>query len=191
MALISSIAAHWPYRCTGMIAFVREVMLRLDLRRIDVVVGEVDVDEHRRRAEAIDDAGRGEERIGGDDDLVAGADAEHHQRDEQRVGAGRESDRVTCVWQYAAKSRSKSSTRLPEDEVLRLVDLLGHAKDFVANRGVLQFQIEQRDRHGGESVIERPQACSGAAVYDALRPYSCLERQSRSRHLVVSARRKN
>ena len=97
MRLISSIAAHWPYRCTGMIAFVHERDARLDLLRIDVVVGEIDVDEHRRRAEAVDHAGGGEERIRGDDDLVARPDAENHQRDQQRVGAGRKSDRVLAL----------------------------------------------------------------------------------------------
>ena len=108
MRLISSIAAHCPYRCTGMIAFVRERDARLDLRRIDVVVGEIDVDEHRRGAEAIDDAGGGEERVRGNDDLVARPDAENHQRDEQRVGAGRDVRRRACS---GSTRRNRARTR--------------------------------------------------------------------------------
>ena len=41
-----------------------------------------------------DAAGGGEERIGAGHDLVARADAERHQRREQRVGARRHADRV-------------------------------------------------------------------------------------------------
>src|SRR5205814_10486291 len=40
----------------------------------------------------------------------------------------------------------------PEDEVLRRINLLGHAHDFVANRGVLQFEIEKRNGHRPRSL---------------------------------------
>ena len=57
---------------------------------IDVEVVRVDVDPDRRRAEAGDRACGGEEGEGRDQDLVAFADIERHQREQERVGAGRD-----------------------------------------------------------------------------------------------------
>src|SRR5947207_9117428 len=48
---------------------------------------------------------------------------------------------------------------LAEDEVLRVVDLRGDAEDLLADGGVLQFQVEQRDRHGGGSLDAFRPAC--------------------------------
>ena len=71
-----SISAHWPNRCTGMIARVRGRDLALDLVGIEVVGRGIDVGEHRPGAQPAHGAGRGEEREGGQDDLVAGPDVE-------------------------------------------------------------------------------------------------------------------
>jgi len=78
-ALSKEMNGHDRFRSFGDLLF--------DLCDIDVVVGEVDVDEHRRRAQPRDNAGCREKRIRGDDHFVARADAENHQRDEQRIGA--------------------------------------------------------------------------------------------------------
>ena len=121
---------------------------RLDLRRVEVVISEVDVGKDRRRAEAVDDAGRGEERVRGDDDLIAGTDAEDHEGDEQCVGAGRNADGVSAV-AVGGEVALELIDALAEDERLRLIDLAGDTQHFVANRGVLQFQIEERDGHRG------------------------------------------
>ena len=48
----------------------------------------VDVDETRRRAGEADRLGRGDERVGRDDHLVAGADVEDPQREREGLGAG-------------------------------------------------------------------------------------------------------
>ena len=77
-----------------MIACVRGVIAAATDAGIEVEGRGIDVDEHRPRAEPRDRAGGGEERIGRRDDLVARADAERHQRQQQRVGARRDGDRV-------------------------------------------------------------------------------------------------
>src|SRR5437867_6036269 len=64
----------------------------LDSGRINVVAGRFDVDEHRPRIQAGDDAGRGEERVRGRDDLGAGANVQSHQGNQERIGSGRHPD---------------------------------------------------------------------------------------------------
>ena len=65
-----------------------------DLAWIEIERLGVDVDEHGRRAEAPDSAGGGEEGEAGQDHFVARADAERHQRQEERVAARGAADRV-------------------------------------------------------------------------------------------------
>ena len=77
-----------------MIAFVFEVIFSSIRVDVDVVGLRVDVDEHDLRPGHLDRLGRGDEAVGDGDDLVAGADAERLQRDEERVGAVRHADAV-------------------------------------------------------------------------------------------------
>ena len=49
----------------------------------------LDIDEHWRRTRSRDDAGRSEERIRRQQHFVPWADAECHERAQQRIGAGR------------------------------------------------------------------------------------------------------
>ena len=65
--------------------------------RIEVPVHGFDVDEHRGRAHAGDDAGGREERVGRQHDLIARPDAERHQRHQQRIGARRQRQRVLAA----------------------------------------------------------------------------------------------
>ena len=111
--------------------------LFLDARHVDVVVGEVDVDEHRPRPEAVDDTGGGEERIGRNDDVVAGADAEDHQRYEQRIRTGGQRDSVARL-AVLGKVAFEVIDALPQDEVLRFVNLLGDAEywSFRSSSGI-------------------------------------------------------
>src|SRR5205814_9697102 len=51
---------------------------------LPILVGEIDVDEYRRGAKTMHDARGGEKRERRHDDLVARADPENHQRDQQR-----------------------------------------------------------------------------------------------------------
>jgi hypothetical protein len=84
----------------------------LELLRVDVEPGRFDVDEHRLGADARDDAGGGEERIGRQHDLVAGP------MPSAISGASRASvpdDIVSACLQprYSCSSRSRFSTSGP------------------------------------------------------------------------------
>ncbi len=65
----------------------------------------------------------------------------------------------------------------PEDEVLRVINLAGDAKRFVADGGVLQFQIEQRNGHEGGVY---PNAFASRRVSTAPNAHDC-GRQARLR----------
>ena len=71
--------------------------LCLDLRRLQVVGGGVNIHEDGCGADARDAAGGGEEGVGRGDDLVARADPLGHQADEQGVSSGRDADRVSAA----------------------------------------------------------------------------------------------
>ena len=129
-----------------MIARVRGVIAAVDRGRVDVERDRIDVDEPRRRADARDAAGGREERERRRDDLVAGTDAERHQRDEQRVGARRQADGV----RDAEVGRHLALERLDlgaADEPLAVGDPRHRGEDFVADRPVLRLQIQERDGH--------------------------------------------
>ena len=69
-------SAGWPHRCTATIGPRALGDRRVDRGRVEVERGRVDVGEHRAGAGAGDRLGRGVERVGGADDLVARADQE-------------------------------------------------------------------------------------------------------------------
>ena len=116
------------------------------LRRIDVERRRVDVDEHRLCADARDAAGGGEERVGGRDDFVAGADAERHQRQQQRVGTGRHRDRVADA-ELRGELALERVHLGPHDEALAVADARDRGENLVAQRPVLRLEIEQRNGH--------------------------------------------
>ncbi len=90
-------SAGCPAKCTGMMAFVRGVIARLDTRRVEVERVEVDVHEHRDAVGLDHGGGRGEERVGRDDDFVLGLQARGHQRDAQRDRAVDHGDAVPAA----------------------------------------------------------------------------------------------
>ena len=88
-------------------------------------------------------------------DLVARADAERHQRRQQRVGARRDGDGVRDA-EVGGELRSSASTSGPHDEPLAVADARDRGEDLVAQRPVLRLEIEER--HGdarSPDVIER------------------------------------
>ena len=123
-------------------------------RRVDVDVERVgiDVDQHRRRADAHDAAGGGEERIGRRDDLVAGADVERHQRREQRVGARRQADRVRHA-EVRAQLALEAFDFRAADEALAVADARDGVEQRLAKRRVLRLEVEQRDGHKRPMVL--------------------------------------
>ena len=87
-------SAARPNRCTGITAFVRGVIAASTSSgtRLNVVSS---MSTSTGRAPRRDDgAGGRKERVGGGDDFVAGLDVEGHQREQQRVGAGGDGDRM-------------------------------------------------------------------------------------------------
>ena len=76
-----------PSRTSQGVAMKRSMALRRDVEAV-----RLDVDEHWPRADAGDGASGGEKSVRTGDDFIAGADVERHQRDQQRIGAGRDAD---------------------------------------------------------------------------------------------------
>ena len=95
-----------PNRCTGKMARVLRVTRASAACGVEVEGARIDVGEHRARAQPRDGAGGGEERQRRGHHLVAGADAERHERDQQRVGAARHRDGVAH-----ARSRRRARAR--------------------------------------------------------------------------------
>ena len=93
------------------------------------------------------DAGGGEEGERRRDDLVAGSDAERHQRDEQGVGARRDADRRACTPSTARELTLEAVDLGPPDEPLAVADPGDGGEDLVAQRTVLRLEIEKRDAH--------------------------------------------
>ncbi len=142
----ASAAVHEPV--ADDLAFARE--RRGDRGRGEIERRRIDVAEERPCAEPRDDAGRREEGERRRDDLVARADVERHQRDEQRVGAGRDADsegRLRVGRDLFFELRDVRS----ENEALRVADLADGRFDLGAQRRVLPFQIQQRDFHSATS----------------------------------------
>ena len=84
----------------------------LQLCRVDVEGGGIDVHEDRRRAEEADHLGGCDEGEGGREDGVARADLEGHERHEQGVGARGAADGVFRA-DVAGERRSSSRTSGP------------------------------------------------------------------------------
>ena len=156
---------------------------RFDELRVDVERRVVDVHQHRPRAEARDGAGRREERIGGRDDLVAGLDVEGHQREQQRVGAGRHRDRVADA-EHPRHLVLERGDLGAHDEPLAVADARDRRENLVAQRAVLRVQVEQRnlDGHvGNQNPSHQENFCSYRLVLIAARVS-----RSASRRLMVS-----
>ena len=130
-----------------MMALVFVVILASICGGVDVVGLRVDVDEDRLGAGAGDGAGGGEEGVGRGDHFVARPDVLGHQADQQGVAAGGDGDGVR-----AAAVRGQLGLALghgrAEDALLALQHGVDGRADFVADRGVLGLQVEQRNGDG-------------------------------------------
>ena len=128
---------------------------RLDFMRVDVEGQGVDVDENGLGVEAVDDAGRGEEREGRGDDFVAGADVQGHEGDEQSVRAGGDADGMGGAG-IGGHGLLEFLDFGAHDEILGVADVVDDGPDLVADGPVLGFEIEQRNIHdGGNSSYDR------------------------------------
>jgi hypothetical protein len=112
-----------------------------DGRGVDVERRRVDVAEHRPGAGAGDGARGREEGVGRREHLVARPDAEHHQRDQQRIGARRDADAMRGL-RIGRHGRLELAGLGPEDELLRLADGGDHRVEVLAKREVLGLEVE-------------------------------------------------
>ncbi len=83
----------------------------------------------RPRADARDRAGGGEERVRRGDDLVARADVERHQRDQQRVGTGGHADAELAAGVFGDRGFERLHLGA-EDEMLRFADAQQRGVEF-------------------------------------------------------------
>ena len=86
-------SAAWPYRCTGMMARVREVIAASAARGIERQPFRIDVGEHRARAGHHHRERRVRGRQRRRDHFVAGTDVERAQDQRDGIGAGADADR--------------------------------------------------------------------------------------------------
>ncbi len=112
------------------------------LRGIDVEREGIDVDQHGTRSDARDAACRREKRVGRRDDFVARADAERHEREQQRVGARRDADGVLDAEERGQFPLEAVDLR-PHDEALAVGDARHCRENVLAQWTVLRLQIEQ------------------------------------------------
>jgi len=105
---------------------------------IDVEGIGVDVHEDRLGAEPDNRAGRGEERVRARYDLVAGPDAEGHQRRQQRVSTRRHRDGVFDA-KLAGQVLFEGFDFGAADEALTVDDASDGREQRVAERGVLRL----------------------------------------------------
>ena len=114
----------------------------LQLCRVDVEGGGVDVHEDRRRAEEADHLGRRDEGEGRREDGVARADSEGHERHEEGVRPRGAADGVLC-----ADVAGEGLLQLPD---LRAVDVLAVGEDpgdigiqFIRDAPLLRGKIDK------------------------------------------------
>ena len=121
------------------------------LSRVDIERRRIDIDEHGACAEPLDRTGRGEERVGRRDDLVASFDVERHQREQECIGAGRHGNRV-----LDADERTQFSLQIvdlrPHDEPLAVAHACHRREEVVAQRSILGVEVEQGNRHCRYSI---------------------------------------
>ena len=122
--------------------------LRRDVFRIDVERHRVDVGEDRRRA-ALRDRLRGRiEREGRADHLVAGADLERVQREDEGVRAVRDADRPAHA-EIGGGFGLEGPILRPAHELLAVENLAEPQLELGDQRLVLGMNVNERDRHGG------------------------------------------
>ncbi len=115
----------------------------------------VDVAEDRRGAHARDRLGGRIEGEGRADDLVAGADAESVEHENERVGPVGHSDRVADA-EVGGRLRFEGLHLGPQNEASRFEDGAEALLELAHERRVLRLDVDVRDRHGGRVYRGRP-----------------------------------
>ena len=148
-------SAGWPYRCTGTIARVLEVIRRAIWAASMVQVAGSMSTKTGTAAGLGDGLGGGDERVGHGDDLVARPDAGGHQGKAQGVGAGVQADAVPAAAECRELFLEGRDLR-PADEGAVRHDVFKNGFELGFDLAVLGFQIEKRylHRHSRWEVCE-------------------------------------
>ena len=133
-----------------MIAFVFGVIRAATSSGSRLSVTGIDVGEDGSRAGPGDRLGRRVERERGADHLVTGADPHRLERENERVGAVRDADRVRHV-EVGGRLALERLDLGAEDEAARLEDLGEALLELRDQRRVLRLDVDERD-HDGSSV---------------------------------------
>ena len=119
---------------------------RLNLVRVDVIGGWIDVDEYGRGTSPGDGSCGGKEGEGCRNHLVACADSKGHQAAEQRICAARYSDPIST-----SAERGNPPLEFGQlwatDADLRVQDIGDRLHNVVLDGCVLRFQVEKRNFH--------------------------------------------
>ena len=106
----------------------------------------IDVRKDRLRTDVVNRAGGREECEWRGQNFVATSDVEGAQRQQNRIGAVRYSDRVRCVRKQRDLALEPFDW-LAQDECLLVDDFRHRVHDGITDRYVLRFQIEKRYGH--------------------------------------------
>lgn len=102
--------------------------------------------------DAGDAAGGGEEGEGGNNDFIAGADAQGHEREEDGIGAGGDPQVVQDTREGGAFLLKGSNVRA-HDKLAAFENTLESGFQFRGERVVLGVDLEKRDGHGVELLV--------------------------------------
>jgi hypothetical protein len=123
-------------------ALVRGVIRRRDIRQVEVEADGADIGEHGRGADTADASARGEERERRRNHLVAGANSQAHQGEEDGVGAGGDPQGVADAEQLRHVSLEPIQFRA-EDVVPGTQHPLKGVGEFAFEGEILGLEIEK------------------------------------------------
>jgi len=118
-----------------------------DRRGTQVEAERVDVAEQRTRTGTGYGAGGGKEGERAGNDRVPDADAERHEGEQQRIGAGGHADAAMAL-AVARDTRLELMHRRSQNELLAGAYPANRRRYFGGKRLILQLQIEQGHLHG-------------------------------------------
>ncbi len=124
------------------------------LFNVDGVSRRVDVNENGRCAHVAHRQRRRDERVRGDQNLVARTDVEAFQRQPEGVGATGDADAMLRA-NEAGESALKFADGSPENKIAT-VERAGHGSvDFVSDREILGLEVDQRNWRHEYSIVAR------------------------------------
>ena len=135
-----------PLSIRGGLATLREQ--GLDFFYVHQAALRADVDKDGSCAEPGDARHRGEKSKGRDDDRVAGAYSQSHQREQQRVASRSDADGITAS-EMRRRLRFESLHCFSQNKLLRLDHLVDRPADLSAYPLILRLKVEKRDLDRG------------------------------------------